>query len=234
MILPIVLSALTVAVTFDDLPCNRAEGATAQRQTAINAAIVATLKERAIPAVGFVNEAQLTDRAVLALWLDAGLDLGNHTYSHPDLHQVGKTKFLEEIVLGERVTRALLEARGRSMRWFRHPYLHTGLDLDTKHAVEEFVANRGLKVAPVTIDNSEWIFARAYLDAADDAARAKIARIGWPVVECRPVTMSSLLAWTEWDGGANLRARLAGTAGVAWKLLLSRTTLPGCFRGMCP
>ncbi|HEX6851309.1 MAG TPA: polysaccharide deacetylase family protein [Candidatus Polarisedimenticolaceae bacterium] len=177
-IVPILLGALSVAVTFDDLPCNPAEGATVERQNSINGAIVATLKERSIPAVGFVNESRLTDRAVLALWLDAGLDLGNHTFSHPDLHQVGAAKFLEDVVLGDRVTREMLEARGRSIRWFRHPFLHTGLDLDTKGLVETFLAARGLKVAPVTIDNSEWIFARAYLradEAKDAAARGKIA-----------------------------------------------------------
>ena len=30
------------------------------------------------------------------------------------------------------------------------------------------------------------------------------------------------------------RAMLAGAAGVGVKLPLSRTTLPGCFLGMCP
>lgn len=172
-ILPILLGALSVAVTFDDLPCPGPEGGTVERQKAINAAIVSTLKARAIPAVGFVNESRVKDPAVLDLWLDAGFDLGNHTFSHPDLHQVGVEKFLEDVVLGERITRERLEARGRTMRWFRHPYLHTGLDLQAKGLVETFVAARGLKVAPVTIDNAEWIFARAYLgaDEAGDAPR---------------------------------------------------------------
>jgi peptidoglycan/xylan/chitin deacetylase (PgdA/CDA1 family) len=177
-ILPILLGALSVAVTFDDLPCNPAEGATAERQKSINAAIVATLKERAIPAVAFVNESRLKDPAVLDLWLDAGFDLGNHTFSHSDLHEVGVEKFLEDVVLGERGTREKLEARGRTLRWFRHPYLHTGRDLQTKELVETFLAARGLKIAPVTIDNSEWIFARAYLkadEAGDAASRTKIA-----------------------------------------------------------
>jgi peptidoglycan/xylan/chitin deacetylase (PgdA/CDA1 family) len=136
---------------------------------------VATLRAAAIPAVGFVNEARLTDgHAALELWLDAGLELGNHSYSHPSLHETPLAAYLEDVERGEQVTRKLLEARGKKLRWFRHPYLHTGLDLETKHAVEAFLTARGERVAPVTIDNAEWVFARAYL-VADPAAKAKLA-----------------------------------------------------------
>jgi hypothetical protein len=72
----------------------------------------------------------------------------------------------------------LLAGRERTLRWFRHPYLHTGRDLETKRAVEAFLAARGVRVAPVTIDNAEWIFARAYLvadEAGDAEARGRVA-----------------------------------------------------------
>jgi len=75
---------------------------------------------------------------------------------------------------GERVTRPLVEARGGTWRWFRHPFLQTGRDLDTKHAAEAFLAGHGYRVAPVTIDNGEWIFAKAYATAiAKSDRRAK-------------------------------------------------------------
>ncbi len=63
---------------------------------------------------------------------------------------------------GEQVTRELLARVGRTLRFFRHPFLHTGRDLETKHALERFLDEHGYRVAPVTIDNQEWIFARAY------------------------------------------------------------------------
>jgi peptidoglycan/xylan/chitin deacetylase (PgdA/CDA1 family) len=169
-----------VAVTFDDLPCVPAEGSTAELQVDINHRIVATLVDGNIPAVGFVNEIRLeqnaevvSDRvAALALWLDAGLELGNHSYSHPSLHGTPLDEWLADVKRGERVTRHLLAEHGRELRWFRHPFLHTGLDLDTKLAAESALAERGVSVAPVTIDNSEWIFARAYL-LADEASDAE-------------------------------------------------------------
>ena len=52
------------------------------------------------------------------------------------------------------------------LRYFRHPFLNTGPDLATKKAFEAFLAERGYTVAPVTIDNMEWLFADAYASAA--------------------------------------------------------------------
>src|SRR5262245_1875088 len=175
-----------VAVTFDDLPCNPAEGGTPERQVDINRRIVAGLTAAKIPAVGFVNEVRLAGEhgvdprriAALELWLDAGLELGNHTYSHPSLHKVPLEEYLADVEKGETVTRELLAQRGLELRWFRHPFLQTGRTLEIKQAVEKSLAVRKIRVAPVTFDNSEWIFARAYLEADDKhdaAAKARLA-----------------------------------------------------------
>jgi peptidoglycan/xylan/chitin deacetylase (PgdA/CDA1 family) len=185
MIAPLLI-ALTVAVTFDDLPATGGERGRADSILAINRAIVATLRERHIPAVGFVNEVGLEDGgrvdparvASLSLWLDAGLSLGNHTYSHPSAHRVTRDTYFEDILKGERVTRPLVEGRGGTFQWFRHPFLQTGRDLDTKHAIEAFLADHGYRIAPVTIDNGEWIFASAYAKAGqrgDRRAQKKLA-----------------------------------------------------------
>lgn len=180
------LLALTMAVTFDDLPAQGFERATAAEMRDINARIVRTLTKHRIPGVAFVNACQLyLDGAVdpkrvraLSLWLDAGLELGNHTCSHRDLHHVPLPAFLEDVASGEHVTRPLVEDRGGSYRWFRHPFLHTGRDLETKRAVEAFLSERGYRIAPVTLDNSEWVYARAYTIAVrrkDETLRKRIA-----------------------------------------------------------
>jgi len=174
-----------VAVTFDDLPAQPREAPTGEAMIALSRAIVGVLRERQIPAVGFVNEGKLRGESgvdplrvrALEVWLEAGLELGNHTYSHPSLHRTTLAAYLDEIERGEPVTRELLAARGSRMRWFRHPFLHTGRDLETKRAVESWLTERGLRVAPVTIDNAEWIFARAYLQAREGADEAGAKRI---------------------------------------------------------
>ena len=182
----------TMAVTFDDLPCNAQEGSGPAEQVAINTAIVRELTAREIPAIGFVNEGRLyrdgaldpARVAALTAWLDAGLTLGNHTFDHPSLHKIPLPDYLDNIARGEEVTRSLLRARGADLRWFRHPFLQTGRDLDTKTAVVSFLAKRGVRVAPVTLDNSEWIFARAYLTAAPEE-RSRIADAYVPYMESK-------------------------------------------------
>jgi hypothetical protein len=72
-------------------------------------------------------------------------------------------------VRGEAETTRLL---GKRPRFFRHPMLHTGRTIEDKRGLETFLATRGYRVAPVTIDNYDYIFARAYDRAAvDDRSR---------------------------------------------------------------
>ena len=162
----------TVAVTIDDLPVNSLSNDVAT-QTRITRKLLQAVQLHRVPAIGFVNESKLLTNgqrdekrvALLQMWLDAGLDLGNHTYSHPDINRVPLDAFKEDVIRGEEVTRKLLKAKGRELRYFRHPFLHAGNNLETKREFEKFLAERGYLIAPVTIDNSEWIFARAYENA---------------------------------------------------------------------
>lgn len=121
-----------------------------------------------VPVTMFVNERQLNidgERdarvATLQRWLDAGLDLGNHTYSHLDAGKVQLSRFLDDIVKGEVVTRALLEARDRKLVWFRYPFLATGRG-PTAEAIESFLAARGYRIAPVSVDYHDYSFANLY------------------------------------------------------------------------
>ncbi len=176
-----------VAVTFDDLPGAPAAciGGDLAAFRSMTAKLVAAVKASGAPATGFVNEGKLAPDgtreearvALLRAWLDAGLDLGNHTYSHFDLHRTPIEEFEQDTTRGEETTRALLGERGRTLRYFRHPFLHTGRSLETKHAFEQFLASRDYTIAPVTHDNGEWIFASAYAKAGDRRDAATQRRI---------------------------------------------------------
>jgi peptidoglycan/xylan/chitin deacetylase (PgdA/CDA1 family) len=178
--------AREVAVTFDDLPVATRVFHDAAAQERITDALLAAIRRHDVPAIGFVNEGKLTPGgsvderrvALLRRWIEAGLELGNHTYSHLDLHRAPLPEYLRDVARGDSVTGALLRPNGRRLRYFRHPFLHTGRDTITRREVERFLAARGYRVAPVTIDNYDYIFAAAYeraLDRGDESGRRRVA-----------------------------------------------------------
>jgi len=186
-----------VVITIDDLPAVSVAGEGVAADLAMTEKLLAALRQSGAPAIGFVNEGKLApagglpepDRvALLERWVEAGMDLGNHTYSHPDLHRIPLDDFEKEVERGDDVTRGLLAARGRALRYFRHPFLHTGRDLATKTGLEKFLSARGYTIAPVTHDNGEWIFATAYAKAGrrgDAAVLRKIAEAYVPYMEAK-------------------------------------------------
>lgn len=173
-----------IAVTFDDLPFGGPNVGLA-RSRAANEAILATLRQGKTPAVGLVNESKLyvpgeidERTALLDLWLDAGAELGNHTFSHPSFQETPLAAFQEDVVRGETVTRWLLGKRGQKLRWFRHPFLRTGPNLEVRSDFEKFLAERGYTVAPVTVENSDYVFSAAYSRAKTQGDQERMRRLG--------------------------------------------------------
>lgn len=161
-----------IAVTFDDLPLSMSRVPAAHIRE-VNRQLLHVLTANRIPAIGFVNESKLdvegereTRTGALAMWLDADLELGSHSYSHPSLHHTPLAEYQADVKRGAEVTNHLLAERGRGrVRYFRHPYLRTGLTLDIKRAFEAFLTEEGYTVAPVTVENWDWMFSAVYVDA---------------------------------------------------------------------
>lgn len=161
-----------VAITIDDLPAGMADRLPAADITAMTTKLLGTLRDQKIPVVGFVNEKKLykpgeVDERIKALqmWLDYGFELGNHTFSHASLNQVGLKAWEDDVIQGESVIRILLAQHKMKLRYFRHPYLDTGRDLQTRREAEAFLADRGYRIAPITLDGWDWMFAGLYEDA---------------------------------------------------------------------
>jgi peptidoglycan/xylan/chitin deacetylase (PgdA/CDA1 family) len=173
----------TVAFTIDDLPASRSGSIADLRR--IHAGLLANFRAAGIPAIGFVNESKLripgeeaAREKLLADWLDAGHDLGNHGNRHVRFHDASIEAMRIDVLDGEKVTRRLLAARGRAPRWYRHPTLNTGRDSASRAAFEAFLGEYGYAVAPVTMDNDEWIYAAAYDKARARGDRTAVARLG--------------------------------------------------------
>ena len=174
----------SMAITFDDLPKSNgvADIAGARRTTE---SILRVLKAHKAPAVAFVNEGKLYDGpeivadrvALLKAWVDAGIPLGNHTYSHIDINDVPLQKYQDDVVRGERTYTRLMRGVRGAERWFRHPFTHTGPTEEIKAGLEKFLAARGYRVAPFTIENSDWIFSAAYAKAKASGDEALMTRV---------------------------------------------------------
>lgn len=190
----------TIAVTFDDLP-KVAAGPGAEAPEDVTEGILRALAQRGVPSIGFVNEGQLADeelgdargRRLLERWVEEGHLLGNHTYAHTWLYEAGAAAFIEDIDRGERVWRPLMEDRAGTPLYFRHPRLNTGRTMEDRRAVERHLERRGYVVAPVSMDNNEYLFANAYARSLERGERELADRIGDAYV----VYMEAIFAYYE-------------------------------------
>jgi peptidoglycan/xylan/chitin deacetylase (PgdA/CDA1 family) len=190
-----------VAITIDDLPVVSVVPANLAKQREVTRTLLAALTKHHVPAIGFVNEAKLVANgmseaegtSLLEAWLAAGMALGNHTYAHVDFHTAPLDEVESQVVRGERVTRELLSRRGTKPAFFRHPYLHAGRSLETRQAFEAFLAAHGYRVAPVTIDNYDYLYAAALDRAIARKDRAMEER----VLREYPLYMERAVAYYE-------------------------------------
>ncbi|MEJ7861203.1 MAG: polysaccharide deacetylase family protein [Pyrinomonadaceae bacterium] len=174
-----------IAVTIDDLPVVSTRG-DLKTLRKITKNLLAHITKAKVPAVGFVNENKLyaNDKPnepqieLLRSWTRANLELGNHTFSHRSLNNIELKDYENDILRDEIITKKLMRTKGKTPRFFRHPYLHTGLNLEVKDGLNKFLFENGYSIAPVTIDNADWIFARAYDNAFDKKDKNLMKRIG--------------------------------------------------------
>lgn len=175
-----------VAITIDDLPRGGDLGPIdIESLRAMTEQLLRPFREQKIPVIGFVNEgrgglAAKDLRQILDLWLDAGADLGNHSYSHLDLNDTPLGQYTADILKGKRVLREALAARGRKLEFYRHPFLHTGTTPEVKRDMELFLDRHGYRIAPVTIDTDDYLFAREY---TSPGYKARVRREYVPYME---------------------------------------------------
>lgn len=192
-------SGRTVAVTIDDLPVVSTRTDLKNRQE-ITRKLLGHITKAKVPAIGFVNENKLyagdkrdeNQIDLLRMWLAAGLELGNHTYSHRSLNQIALADYEADLLKGETITKELLAAKGREMRFFRHPFLQTGRTLEIKADFNNFLAEHGYTIAPISFDNADYIFSRAYDIAFDRGDKALMKKVGDAYV---PYMESKLVYW---------------------------------------
>ncbi|MEP6483502.1 MAG: polysaccharide deacetylase family protein [Rudaea sp.] len=175
---PFLSHAENVAITFDDLPLN-GELAPETTRTSIVRDVLKILKESRVPQVyGFVNAKKLeNDRdaaQALKLWVEGGAHVGNHSYSHLDLHKSTPEMFIADLRQNEPVLEIL--DGSDAWKWLRYPYLREGDTLEKRRSVRQQILDRGYKIAQVTLDYEDYLWNTAF---AHCAARHDQKSIAW-------------------------------------------------------
>lgn len=150
----------TVALTFDDLPAAGGLPPDATR-VAILTRLADELKAAHLKGVyGFVNAVDLDDdpdtQGALRAWVASGMNIGNHTWSHPSLNDVTAQAYEHEIALDEPALRQY--AAGRDWHWFRYPYLEEGDTLEKRDSVRAWLHDHGYRIAEgtLTTQDDDW------------------------------------------------------------------------------
>ncbi|MGB9177875.1 MAG: polysaccharide deacetylase family protein [Pyrinomonadaceae bacterium] len=177
-----------VAVTFDDLPAPKSGVPSDDVGTLreLTGKLLESFTAHKVPVVGFVNEGKIDEQKdaearieLLKMWLDAGMELGNHTFSHPAFQRTPLEEYEQNLIRGETLLKLLLKERGQTLRYFRHPFLQVGPNLKTRREFEKFLAARGYRIAPVTVDGDDYMFAAIYARAkarGDKEAMQQVAQ----------------------------------------------------------
>lgn len=147
-----------IAITIDDLPLVGSKMNTPgnqQRSTDRFMRMIQVLSENKVPATGFVIAGAIEKGQweFLEQFRNAGLTIGNHTYSHKSLNQIGAESYIADIAKADKILSPLLS----EPKYFRYPYLAEGNKISKPKVVEYLTANK-YTIAPVTIDSKDFRF----------------------------------------------------------------------------
>jgi peptidoglycan/xylan/chitin deacetylase (PgdA/CDA1 family)/ketosteroid isomerase-like protein len=172
-------SGRPLLVTIDDLPISatRLHPDPAERER-ITRGMLEALRKHEVPAVAFVTWDRVlapSDRGLLRLWMEAGHELGNHTFHHLNYTRTAPAEYIAD---AEQARQEIAALAGKRVRFFRFPFLREG-DTEAKlDAMRAWLAESGQRTVPVTLDNQDWSFEEPWVEArrkGDEAAMARVA-----------------------------------------------------------
>lgn len=172
-------AARPILITIDDLPVAspRLHAEPADRED-VSRKLLAILAKHEVKAATFTIWGQVKgpkDTSLLDLYRSAGHEMGNHSFGHLDLPRTPIATYVEDIEKGRAGLAAYLAPHGKTVRFFRFPYLREGETGEQWDAVRAALKASKQRVMPVTIDTQDWSFEEPYVTAVrrGDAAAAR-------------------------------------------------------------
>jgi peptidoglycan-N-acetylglucosamine deacetylase len=152
-----------MAITLDDLPFGYAKGLTIEQRRDAVAQVLATLRKYDIQAAMFVVGGSITDqnRDLVDAVAAAGHTIGNHSFSHRDFGTMSVDGYALDIQKGGDAIKPWL----KGTHFFRYPLLRQGDTVEKRDAILSWLSLHGIRVAPVTIDNDDFVYNQRLVDA---------------------------------------------------------------------
>jgi peptidoglycan/xylan/chitin deacetylase (PgdA/CDA1 family) len=151
-----ILAGQSLSITLDDGPNLDATPKLSGDER--NRRLLESFREKHLRVVLFANGIRGGDSPEGIRWLEAwgkaGHRLGNHTYSHPNLEEIGVNRFKEDLLRLDRLIRPL------PGYWpmLRFPFLLEGKGVVERQAVRSMLKEQGYGSAPVSIPTYDWLF----------------------------------------------------------------------------
>lgn len=146
-----------VAITFDDLPLVLVGRYDKEMQTKIFYDILNTLDKYQVKAAGFVVGNKVTEPHHIDFikeFVKRGHIIGNHTFNHPDINKISINNFEKDILKCDSIISPFVN----DVKYFRYPLLHRGDSKFKKESIYQFLHKQNYTIAPVSIDNNDFIF----------------------------------------------------------------------------
>ena len=169
------LQAQKIAITLDDLPFGYSGGFSDEQKIEAFDKILQVLKKHKVKATLFVTSGNMNEatKVILDKAISAGHQLGNHTHRHFDLNQVSAKEYMLDVD-----SCSTLAGNWINSNYFRYAKLHRGETASKRDSVYQYLEEKGYKIAPVTIDNNEWVYNRGYSLAMKINDEKNMERLG--------------------------------------------------------
>jgi len=172
-------NAQKIAFTWDDLPAHSTLPP-GETRVDIGRKIITAMKEAQMPpAYGFVNGVRTEDEPLstpmLKEWRDAGLPLGNHTWSHMNLNQHSLAEWEADVLKNEQILK--LYMGDNDWRWLRFPYLAEGDTAEKRQQARAFLKSHGYRIAGVTMSFGDYMYNDPYARCVAKNDTAAIAQL---------------------------------------------------------
>jgi peptidoglycan-N-acetylglucosamine deacetylase len=168
-----------IAFTWDDLPAHSSLPP-GETRAGIGKKIIAAMRDEHMPpAYGFVNASQMASEPLsgpmLKEWREAGLPLGNHTWSHMNLNQHSASEWEADVLKNEPLLKSYM--KDGDWHWLRYPYLAEGDTPEKRQEARAFLESHGYRIAGVTMSFNDYLFNEPYARCVEKKDTAAIAQL---------------------------------------------------------